>query len=884
MQDLKIPPHSIEAEQAVLGGLMLDRNAWDLIVDKLNEQDFYRSDHRTIFRAMSSLASLDKPIDVITVSETLENDKSLDNAGGLAYLGQIAKNTPTSANISAYAEIVRERSLLRNLIEVGTNICDMGFEPKGRIARELVDEAERKVFAIAQHGDKSSNVSGPMGISEILSNTVERIEKLYESDSPITGASSGFNDFDKLTSGLQESDLIIVAGRPAMGKTTFAMNIAEYVGMKTDKPALIFSMEMPSEQLAMRMLSSLGRIELQRLRSGQLQDSDWPRLSSAIGLMSEKKIFIDDSGALSPGDIRARARRVVREHGDLSIIVVDYIQLMRVPGNSEHRAAELSEISRSLKLLARELNVPIIALSQLNRSLEQRTDRRPMMSDLRECVTAETLVALSDGRRIPIKDLVGTKPELFSMNGKGKIVVANAEEVWKVGEKPVFNIKLSSGKEITTTEEHRLYTIDGWKKLKEINIGDRLATVREFPEITNCEEWSDLAVSLLGQMIGDGSYLKGQPMRYTTNSEENSKIVEKAATEVFGCEVKRYKGQRSWHQLLISGNGTRWKSAGVNHWFRELGIFNQRSHEKHIPVDAFKLSNRQIALLLQHLWATDGCIYVASETSSSAHKIHFSTNSIRLANDVMSLLLRLGIHSRRVKIQKDDYKPGYMVCITSKKEMLNFLDKVGAFGPKIIKARKLREILLQTIENTNVDVVPQKIFSHVKLVMKDRGISQRKMAELRGTSYGGTSHFNFSPSRDVLASYAEILQDDYLHQVVTNDLFWEEIVEIIPAGVQDVYDLTVPGPSSWIADGIVSHNSGALEQDADLIVFIYRDEVYNKESAAKGTAEIIIGKQRNGPIGTVRLTFLGHYSRFENFANQNMVNTQAYEQNTASAD
>lgn len=383
VDQLKIPPHSIEAEQAVLGGLMLDKNAWDLIAGKIAEIDFYRSDHRAIFRSISNLAVIDKPIDVVTVSERLAADSELENAGDLSYLGQLAKNTPSSANIVAYADIVKERSLLRQLIEVGSDITSSAFSWHGKSAEELVDEAERKVFSIAEkRGSKTQE--GPQAIAEILTNTIERIEILSESESPITGASTGFTDFDKLTSGLQNSDLVIVAGRPAMGKTTFAMNIAEYIGMKSDKPVLIFSMEMPSEQLAMRMLASLGRIELQRIRTGQLNDGDWPRLSSAIAMMSEKKLFIDDGGALSPVDVRARARRVMREHGDLGVIVIDYLQLMRVAGHKENRTAEISEISRSLKSLARELNVPVIALSQLNRSLEQRTDRRPMMSDLRE--------------------------------------------------------------------------------------------------------------------------------------------------------------------------------------------------------------------------------------------------------------------------------------------------------------------------------------------------------------------------------------------------------------------------------------------------------------------------------------------------------------------
>ncbi|MDB6096676.1 MAG: dnaB [Francisellaceae bacterium] len=380
---LKIPPYSLDAEQAVLGGVMLDKQAWDIVAERLQENDFYRQDHRIIFRAMQDLTLNDKPLDVITVSEKLESLKELENTGGLAYLGDLAKNTPSSANVQAYADIVRERAVLRQLIEVGSQITESAFEPEGRIAVELLDEAERKVFAIAERGGLGKS-EGPQIISEVFSRTIDRIDTLYKSNSSITGLATGFNDFDRLTSGLQPADLIIVAGRPSMGKTTFAMNIAEHVAMKHDGAVLIFSMEMPSESLAMRMLASLGRIEQQRIRSGQLTDEDWPRLTSAISMMSSKKLLIDDGGSLSPMDIRTRARRVAREHGQLSMIVIDYLQLMRVPGHAENRTAEISEISRSLKSLARELNVPVIALSQLNRGLEQRQEKRPMMSDLRE--------------------------------------------------------------------------------------------------------------------------------------------------------------------------------------------------------------------------------------------------------------------------------------------------------------------------------------------------------------------------------------------------------------------------------------------------------------------------------------------------------------------
>ncbi len=378
---LKVPPHSIEAEQAVLGGLMLENSAWDQIADVVSEDDFYRRDHRLIFRAITELAARSTPFDVITLSEQLAGINELDNAGGLSYLGGLAKNTPTAANIKAYATIVRERSILRQLIRTGTEIADNAFNPEGRDSAELLDHCEKLVFEIAERGARGKR--GFVSIKDLLVKAVDRIETLFQLDNPITGIPTGFNDFDEMTSGLQKSDLIIVAGRPSMGKTTFAMNLAEHAAIKSGLPVAVFSMEMPGEQLAMRMMSSLGRIDQHRLRTGRLDDDDWPRVTSAIGMLAESPLYIDDTPAMTPTDLRARARRLAREHG-LGMIVIDYLQLMQVPGNKENRATEISEISRSLKSLAKELHVPVVALSQLNRGLEQRPNKRPIMSDLRE--------------------------------------------------------------------------------------------------------------------------------------------------------------------------------------------------------------------------------------------------------------------------------------------------------------------------------------------------------------------------------------------------------------------------------------------------------------------------------------------------------------------
>lgn len=377
---IKIPPHSLEAEQAVLGGLMLDNKSWDTIIDHISAVDFYDPQHRAIFKTINDLAEKRNPFDVLTVAESLKSHGSLEQIGE-TYLFELANNIPSTANIIAYATIVRERSVMRQLISTSSEIADAAFNPQGRSTPELLDEAERKIFQIAEQGVNRSEV---VKMSHLLAQATERMDLLYHSTEAITGVATGFADFDEMTSGLQPGDLIIVAGRPSMGKTAFAMNITENVVMKYTKPTLVFSMEMSGEQLAMRMISSWGRLNQHKVRTGKLDKPDWQRVASAVGALSSVPLYVDDSPGLTPGEVRARARRLMRESGQLGLIVIDYLQLMQVAGFKENRTNEISEISRSLKGLARELKVPVIALSQLNRSLEQRSDRRPIMSDLRE--------------------------------------------------------------------------------------------------------------------------------------------------------------------------------------------------------------------------------------------------------------------------------------------------------------------------------------------------------------------------------------------------------------------------------------------------------------------------------------------------------------------
>jgi len=378
---LRVPPHSVEAEQAVLGGLLLDNSTWDAIADRLTAEDFYRRDHQQIFAAIAELAGRSEPADAVTLAEHLAAKGEAEDTGGLAYLAGLARDTPTAANIRAYADIVRERALLRHLIRVSGEIAASAYASEGRPAKDLVDEAERLVFQIAEAGRRTG--SGFVALKDILGETIDRLDMLHENQGQLTGISTGYTDLDRMTAGLQPGDLVIVAGRPSMGKTTFALNIGENAAISAGVPVAVFSMEMSREQLSMRMISSLGRVDQSHLRTGMFGDEDWARINGAIAQMKTAPIYIDDSGALTPTEVRARARRLSRERG-LGLIIVDYLQLMQVPGTKENRATEISEISRSLKALAKELRVPVIALSQLNRGVEQRTDKKPVMSDLRE--------------------------------------------------------------------------------------------------------------------------------------------------------------------------------------------------------------------------------------------------------------------------------------------------------------------------------------------------------------------------------------------------------------------------------------------------------------------------------------------------------------------
>ena len=860
-----VPPHDLDAERAVIGAMLVSEAAVSVVGEMIAAEDFYSETHRVLYGSMMRLYSRGEPIDQLTLTNELRSVGEFDRIGGRQYVFRLVESVPTAANASRYAEIVRGKALLRAVIDAGDRIQQQAFAEPEDVTIAL-DAAEQLIYGVSNRQLKEHLAS----VSELAPSALEMIQRLYEQEGEVTGVETGFEDLDRLTTGFHKSDLVVLAARPAMGKTAMALNALWHAAAVKGLPVAIFSLEMSKEQLVQRLISQTTRIRTQDLRSGNVKAEDWPKLVRGVAEVAKAPVWIDDTAGITLMEMRAKVRRLASRlnaqgQAPLSLVVVDYLQLM-VGSSRENRQQEISEISRGLKVLARDLNVPVLAIAQLSRAVEQRHDKRPLLSDLRDCVTGDTLVMLADGRRVPIKELVGAAPRVLAMSPEGRIVEAESDLVWSVGQRPVFTVKLASGREVRATARHRLFGSDGWTRVGELRFGDRLAIARGVPEPQGAAEWPEARLALLGHLIGDGSYLSGQPMRYCTASEENSRVVAESAADEFSVEVNRHAGRDNWHQLVLSGNGNRWHPAGVNRWLRGLGIFGQRSHEKRIPEAVFGLGNRSITVLLRHLWATDGTIFARRTGTRGSSTVCFSTNSRGLAEDVAALLLRLGIVTRLREAGQVEHRPMFTVSVSGARDQRLFLEQVGAFGPRRAGAEKLARALTTRRDGTNVDTLPVEFFQKVKASMAARGVSHRAMAVARGTSYGGSSRFRSAPSRTLMAEYADLLDDETLLAHAESDLFWDRVIEVVPSGEEEVFDLTVPGPASWLADGVVSHNSGAIEQDADMVMFLYRDEYYNSDSDDKGIAEVIVGKHRNGPTGKVQLAWLEQYTKFASLA------------------
>jgi replicative DNA helicase len=824
------PPHSLEAEQSVLGAILLSERAmYPLVVEEgLKPEDFHRNRHRLIYGAMLALYRESEAIDVLTVAEHLRAAGRLEDVGGQAAIDELTGGVPAAAHVRHYARIVREHALMRRLLtttqEIQSAVLERRAEP-----RVLVERAERAMLDVA-HDDRAKDFRS---VEEVLDDELDKLHRLSVEGTALTGTPSGFTDLDELTGGFQPGNLIIIAARPSMGKSALVTNIAENAAIDHGRAVALFSLEMSETELAQRFVASQARIKGEELRKGRVAEHRWPKILEASQRLARAPLFIDDSSDVGMLEVRAKARRLHQQH-ELGLVIIDYLQLLRADHAIESRVQQVGEMSRGLKILARELHVPVIALSQLSRAVESRTDKRPILSDLRECVTGDTLVTLADGRRLPIQELVGTQPEVVALDGDDRVVTATSDLVWPVGRRAVLRLRLASGRSLRATADHRVRAGVGWQAVGELAAGDRVAIARRLPAPPQPRRWSEDRVLLLGHLVGDGSYLPHQPLRYTTACEESSAAVSAAAEREFGARVSRHEGRGAWHQLVIAGNGDRWHPAGVGAWLRELGIFGQRNADKRVPTAAFGLPDDQVALLLRHLWATDGTLWTGRGGRGQALvRVAFSTASAGLAADIAALLLRVGIVARTKALVQPSGALIHQVIVSGTEAQRAFLERVGAFGQRRAQARALVEQLAATTAGTNVD-----------------------------------THVAFAPSRATLASYATALADPQLAAIAESDLFWDRVVAVEPAGEETVYDLTVPGPACWLADGIVTHNSGNIEQDADLVAFIYREEYYDKESEREGIADLIIAKHRNGALGDVELTFAKEYPKFLNYAGE----------------
>ncbi len=666
-------------------------------------------------------------------------------------------------------------------------------------------------------------------------------------------------------------DHLYLAGRAMIPthNSTLALDLARAASVRAGLTSVIFSLEMSRNEITMRLLSAEARVSLHSMRTGQMGEEDWTRLARRMSEVVDAPMFIDDSPNMSMMEIRAKCRRLKQRH-DLRLVIIDYLQLMSSPKRVENRQQEVSDMSRSLKLLAKELNVPVIAVAQLNRGPEQRTDKRPLLADLREsgCLTQGTRILRADnGSEITLGELIASGARdipVWSLDDRLRLVPRIMTHAFPSGIKEVFRVRLRSGREVEATANHPFLTHEGWTPLGELTEGSRVAVPRSVPKPMTSDDMPDPEIVLLAHLIGDGSFVRRQPLRYASIDEANLAVVA-AAAKHFGVTAVRddHPAARCTSLRLPSPRHlTHGKRNPVATWLDSLGLFGLRSHEKFIPQKIFGLPDLKLALFLRHLWATDGCVWWDARRGQS--RIYYASTSRRLIDDVAQLLLRFNIMTRVKEIRKDQYRVCYDLHIYGSENQLRFLDAIGVHGDRAVMAGMCQQMLRPLQPNTNIDTVPREVWTRVREVLHERQMSHREFSAALGTQFCGSTLWKHAPSRQRLARVATILEDADLEMVATNDVFWDEIASIESLGEQCVYDATVPGTSNFVANGINLHNS--IEQDADMVLLLHREDAYEPESPRAGEADFIVAKHRNGPTATVTVAFQGHYSRFVDMA------------------
>ncbi len=862
----RVPPHNLQAEESLLGAMLLSKDAIAVASEVLDADNFYKPAHGHIFEAITSLSAAGEPADPVTVAEELRRAGLLDAVGGPVALVTLQAATPAISNAARYARIIEEHALLRRLIGVAGEIAEMSYDLPDDVTK-TVDLAESLVFEVAQR--RVTDTMAP--IHDLLNDNLDRLESLYDKGDVITGTPTGFLDLDELLSGLQPNALYVLGARPSMGKTALALGIASSAAIEGNRPTLIFSLEMGQLELTQRMLCSEARVDSKRVRTGNLSESDWGKIAHATGRLAEAPLWIDDNPNLTIMEIRSKARRLKSRLGDLGLVVVDYLQLMTGRSSAENRQVEVSEISRGLKILARELECPVLALSQLSRQLEMRADKRPMLADLREsgCLTSDTLITRADtGAQVPIGQLLAegaTDIPVWTLDEHYKLVVGNMTHVFPSGVKETYELKLRSGRAVKASGNHPFLRLSGWTPLDDLVVGDRIAVPRALHAPRSTSHWDDRHVILLAHLLGDGCHVQRHSLQYTTTDPANAAAVTEAAS-IFEVSP-RVVEERNWMQVYLPatrrlGNGVRNPIAS---WLDGMGLWEKRSWQKFVPDGVFGLIDRQVALFLHHIWATDGCVW-ADPNLAKQPRVYYATTSHRLARDVQTLLLRIGISSTVRSVPQGHHRTGYHVIVQGSENQVRFAERIGCHGERGRHLEPLLEWHRLRTSNPNTDSIPARVWDHVRFKsMPDQGVTTRQLAERLGMQSCGSRLYEHGVSRARMQRLAAALPNDpWLADLAESDVLWDEIVDIVPLGPREVFDATVEGTHNFVADGIVVHNS--IEQDADVVMFIYRDDVYNPDSPDRGTAEILVSKHRNGPTGMVRLAFLDHYTKFANMA------------------
>jgi len=853
----RIPPQNLEAEMALLGSLLVDREIVGVVGEIARAEDFYAHVHESIYQAIIHLFDHGEPIDKISVSEELQRRGLLEKVGGLSYLSSLMDTVQTAASATYYAKIVREKATLRGLIHAGTQISRLGFESEADVDGAL-DRSEQLVYELGSHQLAGEFVQ----IKALMKPAFEQIDRLFHKRGDRTGLTSGFSDIDQMTTGLHPGNLIILAARPGFGKTSLALNMAVATAKEDEQPVAFFSLEMTKDEIVQRLICAEANMNSLNIRKGNIKNNEWSIISDAMGRLNELPIFLDDQGAITVSEIRSRCRRLKSLHG-LGIVFIDYLQLLRpAPSNrAVNRNEELSEICRVLKATAKDLGVPIVALAQLNRSLEARQDKRPMLSDLRDCLDGDALVTNADtGQRVSVAEIVKGKLRfnVWAADARLKLVRRPIGDAWEVGEREIFRVTTRSGRTLRCTGGHRFLTMSGWRELRDLGTGEAVAVPRRYES----PRWQPDEISvgkalLLGWLIGDGHL--GGSAALTVASRLEAESAARLARSEFGLQPIIKPERADTAALRVVMTTGRPCGAGKNPlttWLRELGIWKCIGADKYVPRAVFSQGDETVAAFLRGLFHADGSLSCHGDSARAT--VRLSTISERLARDVQHLLLRFGISAfvmadrRNIGGYRTKTSCLWTVWIGERSAVCTFIDHIGFIGEKHAAAasKLVREkhgdaarfdrIPLQANERVHY-LRTQRGFSHAALGWRDQG---KKM------------------SRGTCAIVAERLEDEELADLASSDILWDSIATLESLGIQRVYDLTVGELHNFCVDDFLTHNSGAIEQEADVVGFLYRDGYYNQESLESDLTELILAKQRNGPTGMVKLRFRAEHTKF----------------------